>query len=175
MAKIQNNNTDLTTEEIHKELELIQDVIKRMAENSFKVKSWFLGAMGAIAAFGFEKEKLEFLTGNIKIAIVFAALIIGIIYLFWWLDAFYLHTERLYRRLYAWVIHNRKYSEENLYDLNTFQRYTFSEDGKKGNVNLATETIREVMQRDTLKWMYLPMIFLALGSLIWGVAEVVLR
>ena len=35
---------------IHKELDLIQDVIKRMAANSFQVKTWTMGIVTAVLA-----------------------------------------------------------------------------------------------------------------------------
>jgi len=36
---------------IHKELDLIQDVVKRQATNSFQVKTWMMGIVTAILAF----------------------------------------------------------------------------------------------------------------------------
>ncbi len=41
---------------------------------------------------------------------------------FWYLDAFFLRTERLYRNLYKWVVDNRPKTDKYLYDLNTFLR-----------------------------------------------------
>jgi hypothetical protein len=40
---------------IHKELDLIQDVIKRMAFNSFEVKKWLIGILTAIVVFKHEE------------------------------------------------------------------------------------------------------------------------
>jgi hypothetical protein len=37
---------------------------------------------------------------------------------FWVLDAYYLRQERMYRKLYTWVITNRLNTSEYIYDLN---------------------------------------------------------
>jgi hypothetical protein len=56
------NNT-MEKEIIHKELDLIQDVIKRMASNSFEVKKWLIGILSAIVVF----SRDELLGGNIQL------------------------------------------------------------------------------------------------------------
>jgi hypothetical protein len=38
---------------------------------------------------------------------------------FWFLDSYFLQQERLYRKLYEWVIKNRLKTEENLFNMNT--------------------------------------------------------
>jgi len=98
--------SDITRSEdiIIKELGLIQDVIKRMASNSFLVKGWAISLVVAT---------LLFKGSQIQVFIAFIPLIS-----FWILDAYYLRQERLYRRLYEWVIKNRKESDEFLFDLN---------------------------------------------------------
>jgi hypothetical protein len=90
---------------IIKELTLIQDIIKRMASNSFLVKGWAITLIVAT---------LLFKGSRIQILIAFIPLIA-----FWILDAYYLRQERLYRKLYDWVIQNRKEKLDNLFDLNT--------------------------------------------------------
>lgn len=37
---------------------------------------------------------------------------------FWYLDAYYLHKEKCYRKLYEWVIRHRIEFDEHLYRLN---------------------------------------------------------
>jgi hypothetical protein len=101
-------------EVIHKELDLIQDVIKRMASNSFEVKKWLIGILTAIVVFKHE----ELLGGNGRIIWVLLVPIIC----FWYLDAFFLRTEKLYRVMYHWVIRNRPRTSKYLYDLNTMVR-----------------------------------------------------
>ena len=90
---------------IIKELTLIQDIIKRMASNSFLVKGWAITLIVAT---------LLFKGSRIQILIAFIPLIA-----FWILDAYYLRQERLYLKLYDWVIQNRKEKLDNLFDLNT--------------------------------------------------------
>ena len=103
-----------TTEEIHKELDLIQDVIKRMASNSFEVKKWLIGILTALVVFKHD----ELLGGNTT----FMFILLVPILCFWYLDAFFLSTEKLYREMYHWVVKNRPYTDAYLYDLNTMKR-----------------------------------------------------
>ena len=99
---------------IHKELDLIQDVIKRMASNSFEVKKWLIGILSAIVVF----SRDELLGGNIQLI----GLLLVPILCFWYLDAFFLSTEKLYREMYKWVIKNRRQTDLYLYDLNMMSR-----------------------------------------------------
>lgn len=88
-----------------KEIDLIQEVIKRMAHNSFLIKGWTVTLV--LGTFLF----------NGKALLAFIPLIS-----FWYLDAYFLRQERLYRRLYNWVINNRLKTDEKLFDLST-QRF----------------------------------------------------
>jgi hypothetical protein len=40
---------------------------------------------------------------------------------FWFLDAYFLWQERMYRKLYNWVISNRLKTEEHLFDMNAYR------------------------------------------------------
>lgn len=73
-------------------LEMIQEVISRMANNSFTLKGWAVTLVAGIFT----------LSGN-AIGTNFWILFIPII-IFWGLDAFYLSKERSYRALYKHVI-----------------------------------------------------------------------
>jgi len=106
--KIQNESILL------KEIEVIQDIIKRMAKNSFLIKGWTVTLVVATLL-------LE--TKDYMVLIAFIPLIV-----FWILDAYFLHQERLFRKLYEWVIVNRLESEENLLDMNT-ERFKDKVDG----------------------------------------------
>jgi hypothetical protein len=71
-------------------LEMIQAVISRMGSNSFAIKTWTVGLVAALLTFAAEKDG----TGSrVLVALVPVAI-------FWYLDAFYLRQERLFRRLY---------------------------------------------------------------------------
>ena len=76
-----------------KHLEFIQNAINRMANNSFIIKGWCITLAVALIAL-LEKKDIN------KCYIVFSFLPL---LFFWFLDAFYLKTERQYRRLYAEV------------------------------------------------------------------------
>ncbi len=90
-----------------KEIEIIQEIIKRMAFNSFMIKGWTV-TLVAITLL---------LKGSPHQAfIAFIPLLV-----FWYLDAYFLHQERLYRRLYRWVVENRLKTSEYLFDLNAYR------------------------------------------------------
>ena len=74
-----------------KHLEFIQNAINRMANNSFIIKGWCITLAVALIAL-LEKKDIN------KCYIVFSFLPL---LFFWFLDAFFLKTERQYRRLYA--------------------------------------------------------------------------
>jgi hypothetical protein len=95
------------------EVKTIQEIIKRMASNSFMLKGWAVTLVTATLL-------LKVATDN-KFAII-----IGFIPLFsfWMLDSFYLRQEKLYRKLYEWTIHNRLSDKENTrkcFDMSTSQ------------------------------------------------------
>jgi len=68
---------------------IIQNVINRMAQNSFLIKAWLITIVAAIMV----------LTFSITNILVFGVLLI-ISIIFWTLDSYYLKIERLHRRLY---------------------------------------------------------------------------
>lgn len=106
---------------LHKELDLIQDIIKRMAQNSFQVKAWLIGILSALVVL---ESKAIFAQADHDntFSIEMNLFLFLPILCFWYLDAFFLSTERLYRELYKWVVKNRPHTEAYQYDLNTFTR-----------------------------------------------------
>lgn len=83
-----------------KHLELIQSVINRMASNSFMLKGWAVTLVAGIFALaGKDTDKMYFLVAYIPVIV------------FWFLDAYYLLQERLYRSLYEKVC---KTDEKNI-------------------------------------------------------------
>jgi len=84
-----------------KELEIIQGIINRMAHNSFLIKGWTITLVVVILLLK-ENKYYTFIP----------------ILVFWFLDAYFLRLERLYRRLYNWVKDNRLKTEDFLFDLN---------------------------------------------------------
>lgn len=93
---------------LEKEIDLIQACINRMAQNSFAVKGWLISVVAVVLALLPEKVNYQILS-----VIVFATTLC-----FWYLDAYYLRMERLFRWKYEWVIKNRLENNEFFYDMN---------------------------------------------------------
>lgn len=90
-----------------KEAEIIQDILKRMASNSFLIKGWTVTlVVVTLLLKGTEYQAF----------IAFIPLIV-----FWRLDAYFLWQERMYRKLYQWIIDNRLRTKEYLLDMNAFR------------------------------------------------------
>ena len=94
---------------IHKEIDLIQNCINRMAQNSFLIKGWTLTIVAVVLA----------ISGKLTDSIYLCMVILIPLLAFWYLDAFFLQTEKMYRKMYEWVLEARKKEDFNyLYDLN---------------------------------------------------------
>lgn len=99
-------------EKLHKEIDLIQDCVKRMANNSFLLKGWTISLVGIIIALADKKIDKIFL-GIITLSITI---------IFWGLDTYFLRIERMYRKMYSWVIVERKKGNLSYeYDLNPYR------------------------------------------------------
>jgi len=72
-----------------KHLEFIQKTIERMATNSFLLKGWSLTITTALIAVSVKEQNIKFLFISILP-----------IFVFWFLDSYYLKQEKLFRRLY---------------------------------------------------------------------------
>jgi hypothetical protein len=97
-------NKESLKEYMLKEIEIIQDVIKRMAFDSFMIKGWAITlVVVTLLLKGTESQ----------VWIAFIPLLV-----FWFLDAYFLWQERMYRKLYEWVINNRLKTDEYLFDMN---------------------------------------------------------
>lgn len=131
------DNNNILLEEIHKEIDLIQSCISRMAQNSFMVKGWFVSIYAVILALLPERVNMLLLC----VSLISANLI------FWYLDGFFLRTEKIYRKIYDWVLEVRpKNNRELMYQINPI---CFK--GKIGEV----ESIWKIMWSKTLRWFYL--------------------
>lgn len=107
-------NDEITLEELHKEIDLIQGCIVRMSDNAFRLKEWYITLI-AIA--------LTILLGQQCELIFIGIFVLAVTCVFWGLDAYFLKMETLYRWKYEWVIKSRKDGEKNyLYDLNPHNR-----------------------------------------------------
>ena len=135
---------------LEKEIDLIQNCITRMSQNSFNVKGWLIALLVAIIAL---------LPENINVVAV-CFIIVGITSVFWYLDGFFLKIETLYRWKYNWVISKRLKSDDFYYDLNPHNKKMWlSNDGEK---NKKEPCIFAKMFTKTLWPFYLPIIVVAL-------------
>lgn len=90
----------------HTHLEMIQGVINRLSHNSFLLKGWSVILVSAMFALAAKDSQLLF---------VYLAYFPAIS--FWCLDGYFLHQERLFRKLYDRV---RKLSEDEIdFSMNT--------------------------------------------------------
>ena len=105
-----NKPKTIPVEVLHKEIDLIQDIIKRMANNSFLIKGWMISVF--TAAMVLLKDKI------LTDAMLFISpTIIFAIAAFWYIDAFFLHKEKCYRALYDHVISNIQEGSRAVYSL----------------------------------------------------------
>ena len=95
------------TDTLMKEIDLVQNCISRMAQYSFIVKGWTISMVAALLALTPQKT-------NIKLLCIVCFVLTGC---FWYLDATFLKTEKLYCRKYKWIITNRGSTSEFSFDL----------------------------------------------------------
>lgn len=115
-------------------LQMIQDVISRMASNSFMLKGWAVTLVAGIFALASkDTDKLYFI-------IVYIPVIV-----FWGLDSYYLLQERLYRALYDKV----RQTEESCIDFS--MKATTTEFGSK------TNCFWSCLKSKTEFWFYFPL------------------
>lgn len=131
-----------TNEVLHKEIDLVQNCITRMAQNSFMVKGWLITLLTVVLALLPEKFNL-----NILCVVGFISIIC-----FWYLDGFFLKLEKLYRWKYEWIITNRPKNNNYLYDLDPYNEKMWQ---SENNTAIKKEpSIMRVMFTKTLIPMY---------------------
>lgn len=86
-------------------LGFIQGVINRMGANSFLLKGWSVTLVAAIFALSSKDADQKF------VLLAYFPVIV-----FWMLDAFFLHQEKLFRKLYEEVAADRISSQEFVLD-----------------------------------------------------------
>ena len=149
---------------IHKEIDLVQEIIKRQSQNSFQIKSWLMAILTAIIVIG--KDSI-LMNQSIKINAIALNLFLFLpIFCFWYLDAFFLSKERLYREVYKWIIRHRRTNPElYLYDLNTFER----EIGEvKEKLDLEKNKTNSLIFNPTIMTFYMIPTIFVIGILIWN-------
>jgi len=117
-----------------KEIDIIQDIIKRMASNSFMIKGWTITLVVVT---------LLLKGANYQVWIAFIPLLV-----FWFLDAYFLWQEKMYRELFKWVKNNRLKTDKYLFDMNA---YRFKD---------SIQSKIRIMFSVTLGWFYGPILAL---------------
>ncbi len=148
----------LDKENLHKEIDLIQACITRMANNSFLVKGWTISII--VVGLALVDKKIN--------PIILCSISLIPLISFWWLDAFFLYTEKLYRELYKWVISERiKNNSKNMYDLNPHRFKNQLYKKKEGGTSDKLETQFSVMWSKTLWPFYLIPTLMIIGISTW--------
>lgn len=138
---------DKKIEIIHKEIDLIQSCINRMAQNSFILKAWTISILAVVLA----------IMKDFQYPIYLSLIMLIPIISFWYLDAYFLQTEKMYREMYKWVLQKRSQDDFSyLYDLdpNRFKKYT----DPKGRIMLSS----------TLRVFYGIPLIIALAIFVYG-------
>jgi len=120
----------------HKHLELVQGVVNRMAQHSFILKGWSITLVVAVFALN-AKDGLD---SNYVLAALLP------VFIFWFLDGYYLQRERLFRALYDEV----RVKEENQIDYSMQTKHL-----RKGEL-----TLKSVLLSKTLLVLYPALIVL---------------
>ena len=89
-----------TVEKKIKHLEMIQNIITRLANNSFSLKGWTVIFIAAVLGFVIKESNPNYIP-----------LVLFPIFAFWGLDGYYLRQEKLFRALYDKV---RKLDEQDI-------------------------------------------------------------
>ena len=90
----------MDNDNLFKEIDLIQECIRRMAHNSFMVKGWALTVFAGVTAFTHGDNFNDYILLICSTIIPFVC--------FWLLDTFFLHTERRYRKVYEVMLEKRR-------------------------------------------------------------------
>ena len=131
-------------DKILKHLEFVQNTINRMSTNSFLIKGWAITLIGII--FGLNKLEgnylFEFSNYNFPVEIT---IIILIILLFWFTNAYFLQQERRYIFIYSKIIEQFNNPNNNLIlDMN-YRNYISS-----SNPPLQDKTKKIIIAADTI-------------------------
>ncbi|WRF62038.1 hypothetical protein FNE49_07060 [Helicobacter pylori] len=89
------------------ELKILQSVINRMAQNSLECKKWTLALVVGVLS-----PKIEAISNLYGLCVLRVLLLC-----FWFLDAYYLMQEKLFREQYRWLIKNRLKTDARLFEV----------------------------------------------------------
>lgn len=137
---------------LHKELDIIQSIINRMANNSFLVKGWAMTLVSGLLAFGKDVILAD------KSGVYYLIMMLGILIPFWWLDAYYLKQERAFRKLYDNAIRDPQAKERLQYSLNP------------QNIQKEIKGTTATMMTGAVSYFYIPLLLLITGGIIMKLA-----
>lgn len=122
-------------------IELIQNVITRMAQNSFTIKSWAITLISAILVLAFTTDSC---CRYLLVALIPT-------FTFWGLDAYYLRREILFRKLYD-SVRITQVDNENL------ERFSMNTKSYETEVSTWWRTCWS----ETIVWLYAPITLIIL-------------
>lgn len=126
-------------EEKHKHLELIQEIVKRMNQNSFQLKGWMITIVSALLAlFASSKNVIYIFVAGLPV------------FIFWFLDAYYLQQERKFRGLYKDIVDDERSIKPFSMSLDKYE---------KGEYNFF-----EVLFSISIALLYIPIFILLIGG-----------
>lgn len=137
-------NSNNTLDKEIKYLEIIQNIISRMANNSFMLKGWTVILISGIFTLS-NKD-----TNKLYVLIAFIPIIT-----FWFLDSYYLLQERLYRSLYENTI-----LKENNY--NNFSLKIDKNSFEIDKIKMKKNTYWNCLISKTETFFYLPLFFICI-------------
>ncbi|NOQ25548.1 MAG: hypothetical protein GQ564_09335 [Bacteroidales bacterium] len=120
-----------------KHLEFIQNIITRMNTNSFQIKNFAVLILTALLAVYISTKEIWFVALPIIPTIIF-----------WFLDSYYLHQERLFRKVYNDVAEITK--EEIRQEVKPFEIPI--------NIYKSKYSYLKVFFSKTIIWIYLPIV-----------------
>ena len=127
-------------EELHKEIDLVQGCINRMAQNSFHIKGWTVTIFAVVLALLPEKIAPTH-------AILLGGVMLATSIMLWYMDSFFLTAEKNYRQIYSWILRERPNGNRQLqYELD-FNKY-------ESEAKLSQSSQRDVAFSKTLKCFY---------------------
>jgi len=135
-----------------KEVEIVQDIISRMANNQFYIKGWALTlVIGALILQGnFYQSLLAFVPWLI----------------FWVYDSYFMRLEKLYRAHYEWLIQNRLKSDELLFDLDRVRVEAKLKENLKGLFQQKVPGLTKIMFTKSLLPFYLFLLVMILTTIL---------
>lgn len=115
----------------------VEKMVKEERNGQLVIKGWFVSIYAVILALLPERVNMFLLCISL----------VAVNVIFWYLDGFFLRTEKIYRKIYDWVLAERpQNNRELMYQLNPIKF--------KGKIE-EVESIWTVMWSKTLRWFYL--------------------